>query len=426
MKMKRGKILFMASAIALFGSCSNEQLDSEVLVGGNLEATNVSEVQHVCLDVFPDSVIEDDGLAGKALVKAKLWNVGQTIKVKFLGGSNDLQNRVMANARIWEDYANIKFEVVTTGDADIRVDFVQNGSSYSYIGTDASRVNQNEETMNFGWFTDNSSNSEIKRTTLHEFGHALGAIHEHQSPVNEIQWDVDAVYEQYANLGWTQDQVESNLFRAYSASAVTNSVYDPESIMHYPIGNNLTLNNFSVDYNTDLSDLDKEFINISYPFSEEEPVQPETNEPDVVVEPVVVTESGENIALGRSTFQSSVAFFGDSSRAVDGNTDGVWRNGSVTHTESSNGAWWRVDLDETTSIEQIIIFNRVDCCSSRLSNFYVEVLNESGRVTGSLAVSSSPSPSLVINANGTQAKSVRIRLAGTDVLSLAEVQVIKE
>ena len=133
------------------------------------------------------------------------------------------------------------------------------------------------------------------------------------------------------------------------------------------------------------------------------------------------------MALGRPTFQSSTAFSGVSSRAVDGNTSGVWNNGSITHTNNSNGAWWRVDLDITTSIDQIIVFNRTDsCCASRLSDFYVEVLNESGRVTGSLYVRSLSESSLTINANGTQAKSVRIRLAGTNVLSLAEVQVIKE
>ena len=55
----------------------------------------------------------------------------------------------------------------------------------------------------------------------------------------------------------------------------------------------------------------------------------------------------------------------------------------------------------------------------------VEALNESGAVVGSLFVSDAPIPSLTIRGNGIRAKSIRIRLTGTDPLSLAEVQVIK-
>jgi hypothetical protein len=40
--------------------------------------------------------------------------------------------------------------------------------------------------MNFGWIGDNDviSDSE-KGVILHEFGHALGLVHEHQSPARE-------------------------------------------------------------------------------------------------------------------------------------------------------------------------------------------------------------------------------------------------
>ena len=311
--------------------------------------------------------------------------------------------------------------MVTSGNADIRIDVNGDGSSWSYIGTDAERINQNNPTMNFGWFNDSSSDSEIQRTTLHEFGHALGAIHEHSSPVANIQWDVDAVYSQYASYGWSESQVDNNLFSKYSQNQVTNSEYDPESIMHYPINNNLTLNNFSVGYNTVLSDLDKKFIGITYPFSTTTE-EPTTEEP---VEPV--TNSGDNVALGRPTSQSSTAYNGISSRAVDGDINGAWSGKSVTHTSSTSNPWWKVDLDATTSIDKIIIYNRTDsCCSSRLSNFYLDVLSETGSVVGSLFVQNAPSPSMTITANGLEAKSVRIRLAGTNPLSLAEVQVIKK
>ena len=44
--------------------------------------------------------------------------------------------------------------------------------------------------------------------------------------------------------------------------------------------------------------------------------------------------------------QSSEGWGGNPQRALDGNTDGQWGGGSVTHT---NGApsWWEVDLRDT-------------------------------------------------------------------------------
>jgi hypothetical protein len=49
--------------------------------------------------------------------------------------------------------------------------------------------------------------------------------------------------------------------------------------------------------------------------------------------------------------------------AVDGNTDGNWYNNSTTSTRSEQGAWWQVDLGSKKIINQIIIYNRTDCCA---------------------------------------------------------------
>lgn len=283
--MRKIAIFSFATYLSLLNSCTTEQVSIDnptEQVENAFNGITENGQAHVCLDV--SELLENENLAEKALVKAKLWENGQTITIKFLGGTTSLQNRVMEKAREWEQYANLKFEVITTGNADIRISFNQDGSSWSYIGTDAARINQNNATMNFGWFTDNTSDNEIQRTTLHEFGHALGAIHEHSSPDADIQWDVAAVYAQYELYGWSQQQVDNNLFSKYDSSLVTNSQYDPESIMHYPINSNLTLNNFSVGYNTELSDLDKEFIGITYPFEATTAEENEEEEAEEVVE----------------------------------------------------------------------------------------------------------------------------------------------
>lgn len=60
------------------------------------------------------------------------------------------------------------------------------GGSWSYIGTDASRIPLESFSMNLG-FVD-------RPTVLHEFGHALGLIHEHQSPFEGgFKWNKEEV-----------------------------------------------------------------------------------------------------------------------------------------------------------------------------------------------------------------------------------------
>jgi hypothetical protein len=87
------------------------------------------------------------------------------------------------------------------------------------VGTDALSIPRSEPTMNFGWLTPESDDDEFSRVVTHEFGHALGAVHEHQNPAAEIPWDKPKVYDYYAGAPnfWTKEQVEINLFQRYDA-----------------------------------------------------------------------------------------------------------------------------------------------------------------------------------------------------------------
>ena len=87
-------------------------------------------------------------------------------------------------------------------------------------------------------------------------------------------------------------------------------------------------------------------------------------------------EAHINIAKGKKTSQSSTLYGAGSERAVDGNTNRSWHGGSVTHTQCTNDKpWWEVDLEALYLIDEIKVFNRGDCCSSRLNNFYVMIYN---------------------------------------------------
>ena len=143
-----------------------------------------------------------------------------------------------------------------------------------------------------------------------------------------------------------------------------------------------------------------------------------------------------NLALGKSAAQSSTGFGGVASRAVDGDTNGIYRDDSVTHTQSnSTQAWWEVDLGSHSSIDSVQIYNRTDCCTGRLSDFYVFVSAQpfANRSLADLLADSSiansfhagqPNNPQAFNFSGASGRYVRIQLQGSNPLSLAEVKVM--
>lgn len=237
-----------------------------------------SEAQHIhtCtimpvagVPVAQSSAPLPPGAMGAVSYKPQLdfyWPQGSTIKVKFLGGSNYLQSRVMHHANTWTKYANINFRTVRSGPADIQVAFEQNGASWSIVGKRSLYVGNNEPTMNFGWLTDATPEHEIKRTVLHEFGHALGLLHEHQNPAGGIPWNTDAVYSYYQRThGWDRKTTYDNVMATVSKNVSQYSAYDEESIMHYPVSPYLTNGQYEVGMNRTLSATDKSYIAMLYP-----------------------------------------------------------------------------------------------------------------------------------------------------------------
>ena len=207
-----------------------------------------------------------DSPVALAALTGKLWKPGRTLRVRFLDGEPQVQNRLESFAHQWSDYANIKFDFGADPNAEIRISFAQAGS-WSYIGTDALSIPKNQPTMNFGWLTMATPNDEYSRVVIHEFGHALGCIHEHQNPATDIPWNKEAVYDYYAGPpnNWTRMQTDINLFTRYSATLTQFSQFDPESIMLYPIPNEFTIGDFEVGWNRVLSSADKQFVATLYP-----------------------------------------------------------------------------------------------------------------------------------------------------------------
>jgi hypothetical protein len=199
-----------------------------------------------------------------AIITQALWKPGSVIKVRFMDGEDDVKRKVEEIAHGWEDHASVRFDFGDHSDAAVRISFQQEGS-WSFLGTVALQIPTDEPTMNYGWLTPDSEDEEYSRVVLHEFGHALGAIHEHQSPDVRIPWDKEAVYAYYARQGWSRTQVNENLFRAYSPEGIQFSRFDAESFMLYAVDDALTEGDWSVGWNTSLSEQDKAFIRSQYP-----------------------------------------------------------------------------------------------------------------------------------------------------------------
>ena len=195
---------------------------------------------------------------------SKRWYNGKVITISFLDGSEKMQTKIFDIASIWTHYANISFEHVRRY-GDIRITF-KSGGSWSYVGTDSIKVSKLEPTMQLGWLTEETEIDECKRVVLHEFGHALGLLHEHQNPNGGIKWNVPKVMEYYrSSQGWNDEYIVHNVLNLAPNSNYLIDKFDEKSIMLYPVSSELTLDGYSTTWNSDLSQGDIQLIQKMYP-----------------------------------------------------------------------------------------------------------------------------------------------------------------
>jgi len=111
--------------------------------------------------------------------------------------------------------------------------------------------------------------SNDRSTILHEFGHALGMLHELQSPARggTIHLNEFAVYRYYRSMLRNRDDlVKSQIIDVYNLSQVANfSRLDLKSIMMYFMPAKLNKEGIDIPPNLGLSGLDKAYIVLNYP-----------------------------------------------------------------------------------------------------------------------------------------------------------------
>lgn len=195
----------------------------------------------------------------------KYWKPGRTLKIAMYDEDQETIDLVKSIASKWLPHINLKFDFISGEEGDIRIyiNYSGDGGGKCALGTDALTVPAHRSTMALN--TD-PTNARFGFVVLHEFGHALGLLHEHQHPDADIPWDRPKVYTLYQQqFGWSREIVDLNVLPLPRVPGHTYGSYDRHSVMHYEVTNEYTIGDWKQDENFTLSAKDIEAARNAYP-----------------------------------------------------------------------------------------------------------------------------------------------------------------
>jgi len=216
----------------------------------------------------------------EAVVQTALKWPNSKANVCFFDGRQEARDHVVEVAQMWTKSTSLQFDFGPAGNrrpcdpakpSDIRVSF--RGSGYwSYVGIQAKHINPLKQTLNLQGMDKTSFTAHDESIILHEFGHAIGFEHEHQSPVAGCEEEFDWNY-LYTAMGWSKDEVDRNMQRLSTPSSkigLLTTDFDRQSIMLYSLSpeafkNPDTAKCFIPQPNNVLSTLDQQAAATVYP-----------------------------------------------------------------------------------------------------------------------------------------------------------------
>lgn len=185
-----------------------------------------------------------DGQLEAVIQRVLRWPGGRAT-VCFFDGRNEARENVAKVAESWMQGTGLVLDFGSAGSrrtcdvsrpSDIRVSFY--GSGYwSYVGTQAKYITPYKQTLNLQGMDSPSLGERDTGIILHEFGHAIGFEHEHQSPIagcdSEFNWNY-----LYVAMGWSREEVDRNMRKLNlpsSRTALLVTPFDSKSVMLYSL-----------------------------------------------------------------------------------------------------------------------------------------------------------------------------------------------
>jgi hypothetical protein len=258
MKIPRRRTLLV---ILCFGAVQLQAAEDPLVMEGLPEHLIYIYTQEHADSSPPESAVR------QLYASTRRWEPGRVLRVCMFGGNPIVASLVRTIAGEWNGTSSIRFDFgpqpggynclsPSAGFFQVRVGFSTRGY-WSVLGIDSERLldpmvpSMNLEGFNRMYSETRYSPQNVvtaadayhKAVIRHEFGHALGLLHEHQNTAlncfEQIRWTgPDNVYEYFARPpnGWDVPQVNRNLgFIGQTDPDYVAGDPDPASIMMYAL-----------------------------------------------------------------------------------------------------------------------------------------------------------------------------------------------